>query len=170
MGTRRLVVATTMMWVPATEAIVIVIVAAKFMLWMLTTEAVVIVVLASTMPWIVATEAVFVVIAAKAMARVLLAEAAQAGRLLAQAMLFVPATETTQVNVLKQRFGAAGAIVIEQRPAATVGAGGRTTHASDAVACRVSTATTMLYRSTRCACRRAGIPRLVVEYHDDTIH
>ncbi len=104
-----------MMWVPATEAIVIVIVAAKFMLWMLTTEAVVIVVLASTMPWIVATEAVFVVVAAKAMAPMLLAEAAQAGRLLAQAMLFVPATEATQVNVLKQRFGAARLIVIEQR-------------------------------------------------------
>ena len=115
MRTRRLVVATTMMWVPATEAVVIVIVAAKFMLWMLTTEAIVIVVLASTMPWIVATEAVFVVVAAKAMAPMLLAEAAQAGRLLAQAMLLVRATEAAHVNVLQQRFGAGTPIVVEER-------------------------------------------------------
>jgi hypothetical protein len=114
MGARRLVVATTMMGVPATEAIVILIVAAKFMLWMLTTEAVGIVLLAATMPWIVATEAVFVVVAANAMARMLLAEATQAGWLLAKAMLFVRATEATQVNILKQRFGAAWAMVIEQ--------------------------------------------------------
>jgi hypothetical protein len=104
-----------MVWVPATEAIVIIIVAAKFMLWMLTTEAVVIVVLASTMPWIVAAEALFVLVTAKAMPPMLLAETAQAGRLLAKAMVLVPATEATQVYVLKQRFGATLAIVVEQR-------------------------------------------------------
>jgi hypothetical protein len=104
-----------MMRVPATEAIVVVIVAAQTVLRMLATEAVVIVVLASTMPWIVAAEAVFVLVAAKAMPPMLLAETTQAGRLLAKAMLFVPATEAAHVNVLKHRLGAVPAIVEQRR-------------------------------------------------------
>jgi hypothetical protein len=62
-----------------------------------------------------ATEAVAIVVAAKAMAWLPLAEATQAGRLLAKAMVFVPAAEAAQVNVLKQRFGAGPAVVVEQR-------------------------------------------------------
>jgi hypothetical protein len=115
MGTWWLVVATTMVWVATTEPIVIIVVAAKFMLWMLATEAVVIVVLASTITWIVATEAVLISVAANAMTRMRLAETTHAGRLLAKAMVFVPAAEATEVNVLKQRFGAASAIVVERR-------------------------------------------------------
>jgi hypothetical protein len=111
MGTRRLVVATAMMRVPATKAIVIIVVPAKTVLWMLAAEAIVIVVLASTMPWIVAAEAVLVLVAAKAMPPMLLAETPQAGRLLAKSMLFVPATEASHVNVLKHRLGAFPAIV-----------------------------------------------------------
>ena len=99
----------------ATESIVIIIVAAKFMFRMLATEAIIIVVLASTMMRVLAAEALFIIVAAKAITGMLFAETTQASRLLAKAMVFVPATEATQVNVLKQRFGALPAIVVEQR-------------------------------------------------------
>jgi hypothetical protein len=104
-----------MMRVPATEAIVVIVVAAKMVLWMLSTEAVVLVFLAMTITWMLATVAVGSIVAAKTMTWLPLAKATQAGRLLAQAMVFVPAAEAAEVNVLKQRFGAGPAIVVEQR-------------------------------------------------------
>jgi hypothetical protein len=62
-----------------------------------------------------ATVAVVSIVAAKTMTRLPLAKATQAGRLLAQAMVFVPAAEPAEVDVLKQRFGAGPAMVVEQR-------------------------------------------------------
>jgi hypothetical protein len=103
------------MRVPATKAIVVIVVAAKMVLRVLATEAVVIIFLATTITWMLATVTVVSIVAAEAMPSMLLAKTTQAGRLLAQAMVFVPAAEAAEVNVLKQRFGGGPAIVEDQR-------------------------------------------------------
>jgi hypothetical protein len=103
------------MRVPATKAIVVIVVAAKMVLRVLATEAVVIIFLATTITWMLATVTVVSIVAAEAMPSMLLAKTTQTGRLLAQAMVFVPATEAAEVNVLKQRFGGGPAIAVEQR-------------------------------------------------------
>lgn len=73
-----------MMRVPATEAIVIIIVATETMLWMLAAEAIVVImVVAATIAWMLATEALLLLVAAKAMPPMVRAETTQAGRLLA---------------------------------------------------------------------------------------
>ncbi len=116
-----------MMRVPATEAIVIVVVAAEAMPWMLAAEAIVVIIIVGTapIPWMLATEVLLVLAAAKPMLPVLLAETTQAGRLLAEPMVFVPATEAAQVNVLKHRFGAGRVVAVKQRRSRDGGRRGR---------------------------------------------